>query len=40
MSKELEMKRSEVTELERTKEKLSAKIDELEAIVADLQVSN
>lgn len=37
LSKELEMKRSEVTELERTKEKLSAKIDELEAIVADLQ---
>ncbi|KAH8256243.1 hypothetical protein KR026_011565 [Drosophila bipectinata] len=37
LSKELEMKRSEVTELERTKEKLSAKIDELEATVADLQ---
>ncbi|XP_039485865.1 dynactin subunit 1 [Drosophila santomea] len=37
LSKELEMKRSEVAELERTKEKLSAKIDELEAIVADLQ---
>lgn len=39
LSKELEMKRSEVAELERTKEKLSAKIDEMEAIVADLQVS-
>ncbi|XP_034655972.1 dynactin subunit 1 [Drosophila subobscura] len=37
LSKELEMKRSEVAELERTKEKLSAKIDELEATVADLQ---
>lgn len=37
--KELEMKRSEVAELERTKEKLSTKIDELEANVADLQVN-
>ncbi|KAH8386048.1 hypothetical protein KR200_002414 [Drosophila serrata] len=37
LTKELEMKRSEVAELERTKEKLSAKIDEMEAIVADLQ---
>jgi len=39
LSKELDMKRSEVAELERTKEKLSAKIDDLEATVADLQVS-
>lgn len=39
LTKELEMKRSEVAELERTKEKLSSKIDELEATVADLQVS-
>lgn len=38
LTKELEMKKSEVAELERTKEKLSAKIDELEATVADLQV--
>lgn len=38
LTKELEMKRSEVAELERTKEKLSSKIDELEATVADLQV--
>ncbi|KAM8707622.1 hypothetical protein ACLKA7_014710 [Drosophila subpalustris] len=37
LTKELEMKRSEVAELERTKEKLSSKIDELEATVADLQ---
>ncbi|XP_068149725.1 dynactin subunit 1 [Drosophila tropicalis] len=37
LSKELDMKRSEVAELERTKEKLSTKIDELEATVADLQ---
>lgn len=39
LTKELEMKKSEVAELERTKEKLSGKIDELEATVADLQVS-
>lgn len=39
LTKELETKRSEVAELERTKEKLSAKVEELEAIVADLQVS-
>ncbi|XP_037933138.1 dynactin subunit 1 [Teleopsis dalmanni] len=37
LTKELELKKSEVTELERTKEKLSTKIDELEATVADLQ---
>ncbi|XP_030372447.1 dynactin subunit 1 [Scaptodrosophila lebanonensis] len=37
LTKELETKRSEVAELERTKEKLSSKIDELEATVADLQ---
>ncbi|XP_055856835.1 dynactin subunit 1 [Episyrphus balteatus] len=37
LAKELEMKKSEVTELERTKEKLSVKLDELEATVADLQ---
>ncbi|KAL9911330.1 dynactin subunit 1 isoform 1-T2 [Glossina fuscipes fuscipes] len=37
LTKELEMKRSEVAELERTKEKLSGKIDELESNVADLQ---
>jgi dynactin 1 len=35
--KELETKKSEVAELQRTKEKLSAKIDELEAQVVDLQ---
>ena len=39
LTKELETKRSEVAELERTKEKLSAKVEELEATVADLQVS-
>lgn len=38
LTKELEMKRSEVAELERTKEKLSSNVDELEANVADLQV--
>ncbi|XP_033149470.1 dynactin subunit 1 [Drosophila busckii] len=37
LTKELEMKRSEVAELERTKEKLSAKVDEMEATIADLQ---
>ncbi|XP_055908069.1 dynactin subunit 1 [Eupeodes corollae] len=37
LTKELEMKKSEVAELERTKEKLSVKLDELEATVADLQ---
>lgn len=37
MSKELETKKSEVLELERTKEKFSTKIDELEATIADLQ---
>lgn len=36
MSKELETKNSEVNELHRTKEKLSAKIDELEAQLIDL----
>lgn len=36
-TKELEMKKSEVAELQRTKEKLSSKIDELEAQVVDLQ---
>ena len=38
LAKELEMKKSEVAELERTKEKLSSKIDDLESVVADLQV--
>ncbi|XP_037823080.1 dynactin subunit 1 [Lucilia sericata] len=37
LTKELETKKSEVAELERTKEKLSSKVEELEAIVADLQ---
>lgn len=37
ISKELETKKSEVLELERTKEKFSTKIDELEATIADLQ---
>lgn len=37
MSKELETKKSEVLELERTKEKFSTKIDELEATIVDLQ---
>ncbi|XP_017488856.1 PREDICTED: dynactin subunit 1 [Rhagoletis zephyria] len=37
LTKELELKKSEVAELERTKEKLSSKIDDLEATVADLQ---
>lgn len=36
--KELENKKSEIAELHRTKEKLSAKVDELEAQVVDLQV--
>ncbi|XP_058824296.1 dynactin subunit 1 isoform X4 [Topomyia yanbarensis] len=37
LEKELETKKSEVAELQRTKEKLSGKIDELEAQVSDLQ---
>ncbi|XP_037036210.1 dynactin subunit 1 isoform X2 [Bradysia coprophila] len=37
IAKELETKKSEVNELQRTKKKLSAKIDELEAQVVDLQ---
>ncbi|XP_041766748.1 dynactin subunit 1 isoform X2 [Anopheles merus] len=37
LEKELETKKSEVTELQRTKEKFSAKIDELEAQLGDLQ---
>ncbi|XP_049537466.1 dynactin subunit 1 isoform X5 [Anopheles darlingi] len=37
LEKELETKKSEVAELQRTKEKLSTKIDELEAQLGDLQ---
>ncbi|KAL5289889.1 DCTN1 family protein [Megaselia abdita] len=37
INKELETKKSEVLELERTKEKFSTKIDELEATIGDLQ---
>ncbi|XP_050068191.1 dynactin subunit 1 isoform X2 [Anopheles maculipalpis] len=37
LEKELETKKSEVTELQRTKEKFSAKIDELETQLSDLQ---
>ncbi|XP_052889925.1 dynactin subunit 1 isoform X1 [Anopheles moucheti] len=37
LEKELDTKKSEVTELQRTKEKFSAKIDELEAQLSDLQ---
>uniref|UniRef100_A0A182STP0 Dynein associated protein domain-containing protein n=1 Tax=Anopheles maculatus TaxID=74869 RepID=A0A182STP0_9DIPT len=37
LEKELETKKSEVAELQRTKEKFSAKIDELEAQLSDLQ---
>lgn len=37
MQKELETKKSEVMELQRIKEKLSSRIDELEAQMADLQ---
>lgn len=37
IAKELETKKSEVNELQRTKKKLSAKIDELEAQVVDLK---
>uniref|UniRef100_U5EZ92 Dynactin subunit 1 n=1 Tax=Corethrella appendiculata TaxID=1370023 RepID=U5EZ92_9DIPT len=37
LEKELDTKKSEVAELQRTKEKLSCKIDELEAQVSDLQ---
>ncbi|KAG4072115.1 hypothetical protein HA402_015614 [Bradysia odoriphaga] len=37
IAKELETKKSEVIELQRTKKKLSAKIDELKAQVVDLQ---
>ncbi|XP_053668857.1 dynactin subunit 1 [Anopheles marshallii] len=37
LEKELDTKKSEVTELQRTKEKFSAKIDELEAQLGDLQ---
>ncbi|XP_055377619.1 dynactin subunit 1 isoform X3 [Condylostylus longicornis] len=37
VSKELDTKKSEVAELQRTKEKLSQKVDELEAQVVDLQ---
>lgn len=37
LQKELEMKKSEVLELQRTKEKLSGRVDELEAQIVDLQ---
>uniref|UniRef100_A0A182J6P7 Dynactin subunit 1 n=1 Tax=Anopheles atroparvus TaxID=41427 RepID=A0A182J6P7_ANOAO len=37
LEKELDTKKSEVTELQRTKEKFSSKIDELEAQLSDLQ---
>ncbi|XP_058118563.1 dynactin subunit 1 [Anopheles ziemanni] len=37
LEKELDTKKSEVAELQRTKEKFSAKIDELEAQLSDLQ---
>ncbi|XP_037922936.1 dynactin subunit 1 isoform X4 [Hermetia illucens] len=37
LTKEVETKKSEVMELQRTKEKLSTKVDELEAQVVDLQ---
>lgn len=37
LQKELDNKKSEIAELHRTKEKLSAKVDELEAQVVDLQ---
>ncbi|CAO1413154.1 unnamed protein product [Diamesa hyperborea] len=37
MLKELEMKKSEVLELQRTKEKLSSRVDELELQISDLQ---
>lgn len=37
LQKELEMKKSEVMELQRTKEKLSGRVDELEAQIVDLQ---
>ncbi|XP_055613373.1 dynactin subunit 1 isoform X2 [Uranotaenia lowii] len=37
LEKELETKKSEVAELQRTKEKLSSKLDEMEAQLSDLQ---
>lgn len=37
LQKELELKKSEVLELQRTKEKLSGRVDELEAQIVDLQ---
>lgn len=37
MTKELEMKKSEVLELQRIKEKLSGRVDEMEAQIVDLQ---
>lgn len=37
MQKELETKKSEVLELQRTKEKLSSRVDEMETLVVDLQ---
>lgn len=37
LQKDLEQKKSEILELSRTKEKLSARVDEMEHQIADLQ---
>jgi dynactin 1 len=37
LQKELDQKKSEIAELARTKEKLSARVEEMEHTIADLQ---